>query len=211
MLTKVELEGRVRQSRESVMAALGVARDMPVMDIDLAAVKTRLEKLNWVRIAELERRLPDTLFVRITERQPIAFWQRDGRLALIDRDGSVIAAERLDLDGPLPVLVGDDAPAHAAALIAMLATEPALAPRVNAATWLGDRRWNLRFDNGVEAALPETDPASAWHRLAGLERSDRVLERDIVSIDLRMPDRLVLRRTAEPKTESKGPVKDKAT
>jgi cell division protein FtsQ len=209
-LTQVELEGRIRQSRESIMAALGVARDMPVLDIDLAAAKARLEKLSWVRVAELERRLPDTLFVRITERQPIAFWQRDGKLALIDRDGSVIAADRLETDGPLIVLVGDDAPAHAAALVDMLKIEPGLAARVNAATWLGDRRWNLRFDNGIEAVLPETDPAAAWHRLAGLEQSDRILERDIVSIDLRMPDRLVLRR-GDPKAESRALAKDKAT
>ena len=192
-----------------ILAALDVRQGMPVLDIDLAAAQARLEALTWVRSAEIERRMPDTLFIKIEERRPFAFWQRNGALMLIDRDGMVIPAGDLKSYGPLIVLVGDDAPGYAVPLIDLLKTEPALAARVRAGVRLGQRRWTLRFDNGVEAALPETDAAAAWHRLAALEASGRVLERAISAIDLRLPDRVVLK--ALPAPSAKSAPKDKGT
>jgi cell division protein FtsQ len=208
-LDKVEVEGRERQSKDSILAALGVAQGMPVLDIDLAAARARLETLTWVRSAEIERRMPDTLHIKIEERRPFAFWQRNGTLMLIDRDGMVIPVGDLQSYGPLIVLVGDDAPGLAAPLIDLLKTEPGLAPRVRAAMRLGQRRWTLRFDNGVEAALPETGAESAWHRLAALEASERVLERNIAAIDLRLPDRVVLKELPAP--GAKSAPRDKST
>jgi cell division protein FtsQ len=192
-LENVDVIGRQRQSIASVLHALDVQRGMPIFDVDLAAAKTRLEALPWIRTADVERQLPDTLFIRLTERQPFAFWQHGGTLSLIDRDGTVIPAGDLAQYGPLIVLVGDDAPTNAASLIAMLATEPTLARRVTAAVRFGDRRWTLHFDTGVGVALPETDASAAWQRLAGLEAQDRILERDVTAVDLRLPDRVTVR------------------
>jgi len=192
-LQNVDVVGRQRQSAGSILAALDVRRGMPMFDIDLAAAKARLEALPWIRTADVQRQLPDTLLIRLVEREPFAFWQRNGALSLIDRDGTVIPTRDIAQYGSRIVLVGDDAPAHAASLIDMLATEPALAHRVDAAVRFGTRRWTLWFDTGVEVALPEIDAAAAWQRLAGLETRDRILERNIVAIDLRLPDRMAVR------------------
>jgi cell division protein FtsQ len=197
-VANVAVVGRERTSRQAILDALEVKRGAPILAIDLDAARARLERLTWVRSAEIERRLPDTIFVRLVERQPLAFWQRQGKLALIDEDGAVVATDRLDGFGALVVLVGDDAPKLAAPLLAMLASEPELRAHVAAAVRVGGRRWNLRLDNGIDVALPEEDPESAWHRLAALDRSDRVLERAIEEVDLRLPDRLVLRLPPEP-------------
>jgi cell division protein FtsQ len=209
-LDKVEVEGRDRQSKESILAALGVAQGMPVLDIDLTAAQARLENLPWVRSAEIERRMPDTLHIKIEERRPFAFWQKNGKLMLIDRDGMVIPVDNLTSYGPLIVLVGDDAPGNAVPLFDLLKTEPDLAARVRAGTRLGQRRWTLRFENGVEAALPETGAEAAWHRLAALEAASRVLERAISLIDLRLPDRVVLKALPAPAAAKSAP-KDKST
>lgn len=200
----VEVEGRARASREAILNALDVARGSPILALDPAQAKRRLESIAWIRSAAVERRLPDTVYVRLVERQPMAFWQRHGKLVLIDRDGVSITSEQLGTYGNLIVLVGPDAPAKGAALLDMLASEPELAPHVAAAVRVGGRRWNLRLDNGIDIALPEEDPAGAWHRLAQLERSDSILERDIQMVDLRLPDRLVVRPAPEP---SKTPPK----
>lgn len=192
-LASIEVTGRERQSKDSLLDALQISRGAPMLEIDLAAAQARLEALPWVRSAELERRLPDTLFIHLIEREPFAFWQKDGKLALIDRDGTAIAVPDIAQYGPLLVLVGDGAPAQATALKVLLDTEPDLARRVNAATRLGDRRWNLRFDSGVTVALPETGAESAWHRLAALERDRQVLDRAVALVDLRLPDRTVIR------------------
>ncbi|HUZ72265.1 MAG TPA: FtsQ-type POTRA domain-containing protein [Stellaceae bacterium] len=194
----VAVVGRERTTRQAILEALRVRRGTPILSVDLGAAKARLEALTWVGKAEVERQLPDTIFVRLVERVPLAFWQRDRKLVLIDRDGKIVPTDRLDTFGSLIVLVGDDAPRHAVALLDMLATEPALYPHVAAAVRVGGRRWNLRLDNGIDVALPEEDPDSAWHRLAALDRHDQLLERKIVAVDLRLPDRLVVRLPAEP-------------
>ncbi len=194
----VEVEGRARADREAVLSAIAVVRGTPILAVDPAQAKRRLESIPWIRSASVERRLPDTVHVRLVERQPLAFWQRHGKLVLVDRDGAIITGERLERFGNLLVLVGPDAPASGAALIDTLGTEPDLAAHVAAAVRVGGRRWNLRLDNGVDIALPEEDAAGAWRRLAQLERSDGILERNIQMVDLRLPDRLVLRTAPGP-------------
>jgi cell division protein FtsQ len=124
----------------------------------------------------------------------------------------VIPNERLDQFGNLIVLVGPDAPAHGAELIDMLQTEPGLAAHVAAAVRVGGRRWNLHLDNNIDIALPEDDPAAGWRRLAQLERRDGILEREIQEVDLRLPDRLVVRTATEPpKPKGKKGRQGKAT
>jgi cell division protein FtsQ len=201
----VRVEGRTHTSAEAVLAALGVGRGTPILGIDLVEAKRRLETLPWVRSAAIERRLPDTLYIRIVEREPLAYWQRQGTLAMVDRKGVVLPDEPMGGAHDLIVLVGADAPEAGAALIETLAREPELAKHVAAAVRVGGRRWNLRLDNGIDVDLPEDDPAAAWHRLAALERSDGILERDIQAVDLRFPDRLVVRSALPepPKTPPK--------
>ncbi len=203
-VANVSVEGREREPRQAILDALGVARGTPILAVDLAAARLRLEALPWVRIAEIERLLPDTIFVRLAERRPLAFWQRQGKLVLIADDGKIIPAARLEDFGALVVRVGDDAPALGAPLLDMLATEPALYPHVAAAVRVGGRRWNIRLDSGIDIDLPEQDAESAWHRLAALDRSESLLGRSILAVDLRLQDRLVLRLPpAPPKAPAK--------
>jgi cell division protein FtsQ len=94
----------------------------------------------------------------------------------------------------LRVLVGEGAPQHAAKLFALLSTEPALWTRVIAASWIGDRRWTLRLDNGIDVLLPERNLLGAWRFLAVKAQGEALLERAISVVDLRfLPDRLRLR------------------
>ncbi len=190
---EVFVVGREKTSRRALIDALDVTLGAPLLAFDAEAARRRIEALGWVREAVVERRLPNTIFLRIVERQPLALWQRAGRLLVIDRDGVVIdgaAPARFSL---LPVIVGADAPAHVGRLLDVLASEPSLNQRVAAAVRVGGRRWNLRFDNGVDVELPERNFAAAWRRLAEFERLHQLLERDITAIDLRLPDRLVVR------------------
>ena len=189
----VLVEGRARTKRSAILEALGVARDTPILAFDPHAAKRRLEALPWVRAAIVERRLPEAIFVRLIERKPRALWQHQGRLAVIDRGGDVIPGAKPEAFAHLPLVVGKGAPGHAADLLAMLDSEPELRTRVSAAVRVRDRRWNLRLDGGIDVRLPEHNPAAAWAELARIQREHDVLGRDVVIIDLRMPDRLIVR------------------
>ena len=193
VVAEVYVAGRGETARDDLIAALDATLGAPILAFDGEAARRRIEALGWVREATVERRFPDTLFLRIVEREPLALWQRDGRLVVVDREGVVIGGAAPERFARLPVIVGDDAPHHAARLLTVLASEPSLRARVEAAVRVGGRRWNLRFDNGIDVELPEEGLAEAWRRLAAFERRHRLLARDITAIDLRLPDRVVVR------------------
>lgn len=197
----IRVEGRETTDRETILAALAVGLGTPILAANPTRAKEQLEALPWVRTAVIERRLPDTLYVRLVERKPLALWQRGGKLDLIDREGAVIPMARLDRFAKLPMVVGEGAASRAAELLEMLASEPDLAARVTAAIRVGDRRWNLRIDNTIDVLLPADETGSAWSQLARLERSSAILKREVLTIDLRLPDRLVLRVSPESSKE----------
>jgi cell division protein FtsQ len=190
---QVLVEGRGRTARAAILSALRVQRGTPILAVDPETARNRLEALPWIAQATVERRLPKLLYLRLTERKPLALWQLDGKLSVIDRAGRVIPGVPAKRFARLPLVVGPGAPKQAAALLAMLEREPTLKPLVDAAVRVGGRRWNLQLQGGIDVRLPEEDPAEAWSQLARLERDHGLLARDVVTIDLRLPGRLVVR------------------
>jgi cell division protein FtsQ len=190
---EIYVEGRVNAPPEALRTALGVARGDAILAVDPAAVRARLERLGWVRRATVERRLPASLYVRLVERRPAALWQRDRKLALVDQAGTVITDEGLGAFGDLPLVVGDGAPQALPELVQLIASAPDLAARLSAAVRVGERRWNLRFDDRIDVKLPEHEVARAWARLVALHRAEKVLDRAITVLDLRQDDRVVVR------------------
>jgi len=206
-VSDITVEGRETTDRETILTALAAKPGTPILAVSPKHAKQQLESLPWVRTAVIERRLPGTLYVRLVERKPLALWQHGGKIALIDRVGAVIPVDRLDRFAKLPMVVGEGAASHAAELLDMLASEPDLAARVTAAIRVGDRRWNLRIDNAIDVLLPADEPARAWAQLARLDRSSALLQRDVQTIDIRLPDRVVLR--VSPETPKETPVSKK--
>lgn len=190
---EVMVSGRQQTNRDVLIKALNVSRGAPILAFDIIDAKQRLEALPWVRASTIERMLPDTILVSIVEREPLALWQKDEKLHLIDAEGTVILDEGLDPYADLLVVVGDGAEQHASALIAMIGTEPTLMTQVKAATWVGGRRWNLHLQGGIDVRLPEDDAQGAWTRLASYHRNHRVLDKNVTVLDLRIPDRMIVK------------------
>lgn len=190
---EVLVEGRRETPAAEVLAALQVRYGTPLFAFSPQEARNRLLGIGWVRDARVERRLPGTIFVDLEERNPAAIWQHRGDFALVDATGAVIGSEDVGRFAGLRLVVGDDAPPHFAALFEILNAEPDLAPKVRAAVRVGGRRWNLQFDNGITVLLPETGIAEAWATLAKLARVGALLDRDIARIDLRSPDRMIVR------------------
>ncbi len=188
----VAVSGRHRTSRDELLAALDVRRNDPILGFDPRSARERLEALPWIKSARVERSLPDVVRVDVVERRPLALWQVDRRLQVIDADGQVIRVPDIRRFRELPIVVGPDAATHARALLDLLAGEPDLAKRMTAAVRVAERRWNVRLDDKIEIRLPAEDMGVAWSRLAAMERSHAMLDRDIVAVDLRLPDRLIV-------------------
>ena len=187
--------GRGETSKAQVLSTIGLQSGQSILELDPRAARRRLQDLSWVKTAQVERRLPDTIIVRLKERKALALWQHNGRHALIDMSGKIITRRNLDRFAHLPIVVGRGAPGTAAQLIEMLSRKPALFAQVQAAILVGGRRWDIRLKNGIKVYLPEVEAFAAWVRLAQLEAESRIFDRDVTAIDLRLPDRLVVRLT----------------
>ena len=193
---EVVVTGRSGAEKQDILNAVHLKRGDPILGFSLSRVQAELERLPWVASATVERRLPDLVYIRLTERVPMALWQNDRKLVLIDKAGTILAEEGVERYVKLPIIVGKGAPEHAPELLLHLANEPIISPHLAAAVWVGSRRWDLRLDNGINIRLPEYDYAGALRRLSDLVSRESLFDRDIVAIDLRLPDRLIV-QTAE--------------
>jgi cell division protein FtsQ len=192
---KVEVRGVERMDELPVYnIALGQV-DRSMLSLDLPRVRAEMLKLGWVKDARISRRLPDTLVVDIVERDPVAVWQHDGQLHLIDVAGVVLQSVSAGAMPDLPLVVGPNANRQTAGLNKLMENAPALKPMLAGATWVGNRRWDLRFQSGETLSLPEgdTQSASALVNFARMDGVNRLLGRGIVKFDMRDPDRFVLR------------------
>jgi cell division protein FtsQ len=193
VIDDVLVEGRDRVEQFEILDALDIERGMPIMAFSPHNARERLAQIGWIESAEVTRTFPGTIFVKLTEREPMAVWQRHGRLSLIDHQGVVITETGLDAFSELLLVVGDAAPHHARTLIDTLETFPEIETEVVAAVWISDRRWDLVLQRGTKVRLPAGDVSDALGQLLEMERDYTVLGQEVVSIDLRIPDRLVVR------------------
>ncbi|AUW57485.1 cell division protein FtsQ [Sphingobium sp. SCG-1] len=194
-VAKVEVHGVERMDELSVYnIALGQV-DRSMVNVDLPKLRGDLMTLGWVKDARVSRRLPDTLVVDIVERQPVAVWQHDGQLRLIDVTGAVLQTVSASKMPDLPLVVGPNANTQTARLSQLMDAAPALKPVLAGATWIGDRRWDLRFQSGETLSLPEGEPeaAAALVNFARMDGVNRLLGRGIIRFDMRDPDKFVLR------------------
>lgn len=192
---KVEVHGTKRMDAKAVYdIALGQV-DRSMLNVDLEAVRADIARLPWVQDARVSRRLPDTLIVDIVERKPTAVWQHQGNLALIDANGVVLEAVSAEAMPDLPLLVGEAANMQAARLSRLMEAAPALKSLLTGATWVGNRRWDLRFQSGETLALPEGDSsaAAALVNFARLDGVNHLLGRGVLRFDMRDPTKMVMR------------------
>ena len=196
-IAEIQFEGRSMTPEGQLRNALGVGVGDPLLGFSLEDARARIERLTWVQHATVERRLPGSVVVTLTERRPFAVWQSGGKFVLIDRAGQPVAEQDPVKDAAafslLPLVVGPGAPEAAAALLDQLASIPALKARVVAAVRVGERRWNLRLNSGCDVLLPEAQEMAAMTRLMELQASQAVLDRPLQTLDLRAADRLVVR------------------
>jgi cell division protein FtsQ len=195
VVNRVEVTGLNRMERMTVYDIALDQHSMAMPLVDLDKVRDNLMQYGWVKDARVSRRLPDTLVVDIVERKPAAVWQHNQQLSLIDPEGVILEPVALNAMPDLPLVIGPDANRQATALTTLIAHAPKLKPVLAAATWVGDRRWDLRFQSGETLALPEGEglAATAIARFSKMDGSERLLGRGFARFDMRDPTKFVVR------------------
>jgi cell division protein FtsQ len=192
-IVSVALAGQHHVSRQEVLAAAGVTDTTSLLFLDVEQTRERLKTNPWIADATVLKLYPGELQIGIKEREAFALWQKDGQVYVIAEDGTVLGPYVSPRLIELPLVVGRGAETRAKEFLALLDRYPALRAFVRATVLVGERRWNLRLKNGIDVRLPETDIAPALARLVALDKEKNLITRDIVAIDLRLPDRVTVR------------------
>ncbi|MEJ0041978.1 MAG: FtsQ-type POTRA domain-containing protein [Rhizomicrobium sp.] len=204
-ISQVHITGNGRTPGEQIVAALGFAPGQSIFGADIATARLKLKKLDWVAEADVRRRYPDDISVRIVEKLPFALWQADdGKLWVVERDGGLITTDGIEQFRGLPLLAGPGG-AAAADIVDAVSQHRAISARIRAYQRVSQRRWNLILDDGVTVKLPELGWPKELDVLEHLIIDKGILERDLVEIDLRSPTQyFFVLKSGEKKTETRG-------
>ncbi|HXZ22913.1 MAG TPA: cell division protein FtsQ/DivIB [Pseudolabrys sp.] len=194
-ISEIALAGEKEVGRNEILQLVGITDRSSLLFLDAARARARLLTNPWISEATVLKLYPDRLRIEIRERNPFARWQRDGRIALIAADGTVLESVVPPRFSGLPLVVGKGAEQTGQDFLALVARYPMIAHMTEASVLVAERRWNLRLKGGVEVLLPESEAERALGILVDLDRNKKLLSRDIVTVDLRLPDRVTVRQS----------------
>ena len=209
-IDKVDVEGNAETSEIDALQALWQTGSQSLFSLDPSAARQTLESMPWVDRASVAKIFPDQIKITLSEHKPYAVWQKGDEFVVVDREGREIVPFEPGRYAALPVVVGTGAAAHAAALIDEMEVLPELRARAKAYVRVGDRRWNLRLENGLAIELPEDDPVAALAEVARMDREEGLLSRDIASVDMRLEDRMVIKLTPDALERRGAALKERA-
>jgi cell division protein FtsQ len=197
-LAEVHLQGASPASQKEILEAAAVTPGVPILGLDLNAIRARVERVAWVDHARVIRLLPDTLVIAVQQRPLMAVWQHGGRFDVVAADGRIDPTVDPRHFAALPRIIGPGANLEAVKLLPTLAQRPVLMSRIKAIRRVDERRWDLLMTGGGTVLLPDTDEAAALDRLVRLDRAAHILDLGLARIDLRNPRFVVVRPGVAP-------------
>jgi len=210
-ISSIALAGQAQLTREQILATAGVTGRTSLLFLNADDARVRLKANPWIADATVLKLYPDRLHISVTERKAYALWQKDGRVSVIARDGTVLESFVDPQFARLPLVVGQGAAPRAAEFLALMERYPAIRDQARAYVLVAERRWNLKLKNGLDVRLPEAQPERAIETLIALDRDKKLISRDIVAIDLRLADRVTVRLSDAAAQARDEALKDKKT
>ncbi len=193
----VTIAGQSELPESAILAAADIGPRNSLLFLDVERVRERLQALPLVKDVSVTKLYPDRLLIEVEERQPSALWQKDGHVAIVAADGMPLDVMRDQRFIHLPLVVGAGANAKLGEYLALLAAAGDLRERIRAGIFVAQRRWTLKTTDGIDILLPERNPEAALAALVQLQRESRILDKDLLSLDLRQAGRAVARLTED--------------
>ncbi|HEY8141297.1 MAG TPA: cell division protein FtsQ/DivIB [Kofleriaceae bacterium] len=195
-ITEIDVPDVSRDLAEQIRVAAFVRLPTSSLELDVGAVRDRIESLDAVERARVRALASGVLEIRAIERVPVVVWRSAGGLELLDQEGVRVAEVDSRLRRPdLPLIAGEGAESHVPEALALLAETRPVAERVRGLVRMGERRWDLVLDRGQVVKLPETDRVLALRRAMALDAAESLFARDLSVVDMRDPTRPMLRLT----------------
>lgn len=196
MVNMMAVDGASDLVAEGVREMLPVDFPISSFDLDLEAMREAVVSLDPVKSARLYVRQGNVLQVDIVERIPVVLWRNDRGLQLLDDEGALVGPAFLRADWPeLPLIVGTGADTQVEEALELVRAAQPLASRFRGLVRMGERRWDVVLDRDQRIMLPEEGAVHALERVIAMDQAVDMLERDLLAVDLRLPNRPTLRMT----------------
>ncbi len=197
IVQKIEFDGNEKVIESLLYKASGLRYRANIFSISVEEVKRKLEQIAWVNSVEVQRKLPNRIYIRITERKPIAFLQSQYRLYLLDKYGKILEYDGIGSFDNLPIVVGEGAEKATRHFLFILNQFPKIRSQLVNATFIGKRRWNIKINKGIIVKLPEKYLKHAMSVLEEISDDNGFFKDDIIEIDLRILDRIIIKNKSD--------------
>ena len=152
-------------------------------------------KISWIDKITIKRIIPDIINIEVIEYQPFAIWLDNEKKFIIDKDGNPVPFleeyESSEEFKNMIILSGKNANKNVKSLFNILSIDADLSKEIYSANWVGNRRWDIRFFDGLIVKLPEDNIAEAWENLLKLYELSGI-DKSIKSIDLRVSGKIYI-------------------
>jgi cell division protein FtsQ len=195
---RIEITGAVHTPRAALDAVTRRYVGLNLFKIDIARVQGDLRSLPWIQRIAIEKRVPDTLRIKVVERVPVALVIRGGALHYVDASG-VLTGELSPTigDSDLPV-VSDADGAELTRAVAFLEQirhgDSAIYSRIGEVRPIAPRGFAV-FDRELGATVYANadDASSKWRDLYSIVQAEKLGHASIAYADLRFADRVVVK------------------
>jgi cell division protein FtsQ len=194
----IEIVGAAHTPRASIDAVTNQYIGANLFRIDIAKLQADLRRLGWVKRIEAEKKLPDTLRIRIVEREAVALAAAGDRLTYVDEDGVAFAELSPSVgDSDLPLITnasGVELVRCVALLRELRTSDPQIYSRISEIRPVAPNGFAL-FDRELGAFVyaQEGSLSAKWRNLYAVARAEHFGRHDIEYADLRFAGRIVIK------------------
>ena len=197
-IQRVETAGAEHTSPAAIQKIASKYVGSNLFKLDIAALRGQLLALPWIESVAIEKKIPNTLIVRITERKPIALAAAEANLRYVDNHGLSFAPLSVGEGNPeLPIITGarpDELPRTVDFLQHVRRERPELFARISEIAPVAPDAFQI-FDRDIRTVIvmkPE-GYAEKWQQLYSIVRQEGLQGSAVEYADLRFKRRVIIR------------------
>ncbi len=191
-IQKVLITGTHNLSNDYIKEIIEIHKDQSIFNIDLSLIYNKIIQNSWIKEVYIERVLPNTIKIKILEKQPVAIWQNKKDNKLVTAKGDIIFHGNVnDFKYNFPIIKGKKSKENISSILKILGTNQNFAENIWSLIFINERRWDLHFNQGLVVRLPSKDIKKAWQKIIKLQQNFNILNLRLTEIDLRNPKQIL--------------------
>jgi cell division protein FtsQ len=192
-IDEVSIVGARHMDHQTIQHSLNPLVSQGFFGVEVDAIKDRILQMPWVEDVSVRRIWPNQVWVMITEKKPIANWNRE---ALLSSTGDLFTPEKKNTPIDLPQFIGPEGK-HIYVMEYFNQLNSLLSPlrfKVVRLELTHTRLWNITLNNGMKLTVNHKDFLTRFsHFVKVYPKVVGNRASEIEHVDLRYPNGLAIR------------------